>query len=79
MVFKSRISYIIISIISALPLLFFIKKRKPDYLIIHLITSLPLFLLNFFRLQTQVILRISGFPKMNIFRKNYGLNRKIKF
>ena len=75
---KSRISYIIISIISALPLLFFIKKRKPDYLIIHLITSLPLFLLNFFRLQTQVILRISGFPKMNIFRKKLWIKSQNK-
>ncbi len=66
---KSRLSYIIIFVISALPLLFYIKSRKPDYLIIHLITSLPLFLLNLFKIQTQVILRISGFPKMNLFRK----------
>ena len=63
---KSRFSYIIIFLISAFPLLFFIKSRKPDYLIIHLITSLPLFLLNLFNLQTRVILRISGFPKNDI-------------
>ena len=75
---KSRISYIIIFLISALPLLFFINIRKPDYLIIHLITSLPLFLLNFFKLQTQVILRISGFPKMNIFRKKLWVKSQNK-
>ena len=75
---KSRISYIIIFIISALPLLVFINSRKPDYLIIHLITSLPLFLLNFFKLQTQVILRISGFPKMNIFRKKLWVKSQNK-
>tara|TARA_X000000950_G_scaffold218264_1_gene262724 strand:- start:1479 stop:2633 length:1155 start_codon:yes stop_codon:yes gene_type:complete len=66
---KSRLSYIIIFLISFIPLLLLIKKIKPDYLIIHLITSLPLFLLNFFKLKTQVILRISGFPKMNLLRK----------
>tara|TARA_B100000900_G_scaffold371969_1_gene351544 strand:- start:3610 stop:4779 length:1170 start_codon:yes stop_codon:yes gene_type:complete len=75
---KSRISYIIIFLISALPLLFYINKRKPDYLIIHLITSLPLFLLNFFKLQTQVILRISGFPKMNILRKKLWVKSQNK-
>ena len=75
---KSRISYIIIFLISALPLLFFINSRKPDYLIVHLITSLPLFLLNFFKLQTQVILRISGFPKMNIFRKKLWVKSQNK-
>ena len=75
---KSRISYIIIFLISALPLLFFINRRKPDYLIVHLITSLPLFLLNFFKFQTQVILRISGFPKMNIFRKKLWVKSQNK-
>ncbi len=75
---KSRISYIIIFIISAFPLLFFIKNRKPDYLIIHLITSLPLILLNFFKIQTQVILRISGLPKMNLFRKKLWIKSQNK-
>ena len=75
---KSRFSYIIIFIISAFPLLFFIKSRKPDYLIIHLITSLPLFLLNLFNLQTRVILRISGFPKMTLFRKKLWIKSQNK-
>ena len=46
-----------------------IKKYKPDFIINHLITSLPLTLLNFFNFKTKFILRISGFPKLNIIRK----------
>ena len=75
---KSRLSYIIIFLISSIPLLLLIKKKKPDYLIIHLITSLPLFLLNFFNIQTRVILRISGFPKMNLFRKKLWIKSQNK-
>ena len=75
---KSRLSYIIIFLISSIPLLLLIKKNKPDYLIIHLITSLPLFLLNFFKLKTQVILRISGFPKMNLLRKKLWIKSQNK-
>ena len=75
---KSRLSYIIIFLVSAFPLLFFIKSKKPDYLIIHLITSLPLILLNFFKIQTQIILRISGFPRMNLFRKKLWIKSQNK-
>ena len=46
-----------------------LKTNKPDYLIIHLISSLPLILLIFFKFETKFILRISGFPKLNFFRK----------
>ena len=67
--FKSRLSYILIFLISAIPLFFFIRKNKPDYFIVHLITSLPLLLLNFFKIKTKVILRISGYPKLNFLRK----------
>ena len=75
---KSRLSYIIIFLVSAFPLLFFIKSKKPDYLIIHLITSLPLILLNFFKIQTQIILRISGLPRMNLFRKKLWIKSQNK-
>ena len=44
----SRISYIIIFVISFFPLLFLLKKEKPQLIILHLITSLPLTLLNLF-------------------------------
>jgi len=65
----SRISYIIIFLFSFFPLLRLIKKSSPEFLIIHLISSLPLFLLSFFKFETKFILRISGFPKLSMFRK----------
>jgi len=65
----SRISYIIIFILSFFPLIFLLKNRKPDFIILHLITSLPLFILNFFKLKTKFILRISGYPRLNLLRK----------
>jgi len=66
---KSRLSFIIIFLMSFFPLKNLIKKEEPKYLIIHLITSLPLILLIFFDFKTKFILRISGFPKMNFVRK----------
>jgi|TARA_B100001059_G_scaffold223735_1_gene249048 glycosyltransferase involved in cell wall biosynthesis len=66
---SSRFSFILIFIFSFLPLKNLIKKNQPDYLIIHLITSLPLLLLILFKFKTKFILRISGLPKMNFFRK----------
>ncbi len=66
---KSRISFLIIILLSFFPLLFLIKNKKPDFLIIHLITSLPLIISTIFSLNTQVILRISGLPNLNFFRK----------
>ncbi len=65
----SRISFFIIFVLSFFPLKRLIKKKNPEYLIIHLITSLPLILLILFEFKTKFILRISGFPKLNIFRK----------
>ena len=66
---KSRISNLIIIIISLFPLFLLIKNKKPDYFVIHLITSLPLILFNFINTKTKIILRISGFPKLNFFRR----------
>ena len=66
---KSRLYQILIFIKCFFPLKELLKKEKPNYLIIHLLTSLPLFLNLFFRLETKIILRISGLPQMNIFRK----------
>ena len=65
----SRIAFLCISILSFFPLLRLLKNKKPDYLIIHLNTSLPLILLYLFNLETKFILRISGKPRLNIFRK----------
>jgi len=66
---RSRLAYIYIFIKSFFPLIKILKKKKPDYLIIHLITSLPLFLFAFKNFQSKLILRISGLPKMTLFRK----------
>ena len=46
-----------------------IIKEKPDFLIAHLIISLPLILFFFFKFDTKLIIRISGTPKLNLFRK----------
>ena len=66
---KSRISYILIFIFSSLNLYKTLKLYKPKFLISHLITSLPLILFYFFSFDSKLILRISGFPKLNILRK----------
>ena len=67
--FFSKISLSIIFILSFFPLLLKIKKEKPNYLIIHLLTSLPIILSPFIFKNTKIILRISGLPKLNYFRK----------
>ena len=66
---KSRISFLIIFLLSILPLYKLLKKDKPDYIIAHLITSLPIFLFKIFKFKTKLILRISGYPKLNFIRK----------
>ncbi len=67
--FGSRFSYLIIFLLSFFPLIFLLKKEQPNKIILHLITSLPLTLLNLFKFKTDFILRISGYPKLNILRK----------
>jgi len=69
----SRISNIIIFIISFFPLVKILIKEKPDYFIGHLITSLPILIFNIFKLRSKFILRISGFPKLNYFRKIFWI------
>ena len=66
---KSRISNIIIILLSIIPLIKFLYKYKIDFLIIHLITSLPLVLIKIFNLKIKIFLRISGYPKLTLFRK----------
>jgi glycosyltransferase involved in cell wall biosynthesis len=67
---KSRLSYMWIFFSCFFPLLRLLKKEKPDFLIIHLITILPLFLFLLFKFKTKLILRISGYPKLNFFRRS---------
>ena len=77
--FKSRFSYMIIIILSILPLFRLFKKKDLDYFVVHLITSLPLILFYFLNLKSKLILRISGFPKLNFLRKKLWsiLSKKI--
>lgn len=67
---KSRFSYLLICILSISKLYNFLRQRKKeDVFIIHLISSLPLLLILFFNFKCKFILRISGFPQLNFFRK----------
>jgi len=76
----SRFSYIVIFLLSFFPLIFLLKKEQPNKIILHLITSLPLTLLNIFKFKTDFILRISGYPKLNILRKLFwkASSKKLK-
>ncbi len=68
--FKSRFSYLIIFFISFFKIKKIIEKQKPDFFIAHLIVSVPLLLFKFYKFDTKLILRISGKPKFNLFRKS---------
>jgi len=67
--FKSRLYLLFIFFLNFFPFVRLLKIKKPDFLIIHLLTSLPLLSLIFFKFKTKFILRISGLPKLNFFRK----------
>ena len=67
--FLSRYYQIKIFILAFLPLISLLRKNKPDIFILHLVTSLPLLLNYFFNFKSKIILRISGLPRLNIFRK----------
>ena len=66
---KSRFTYILTYLFSITRLHNFLKKEKPEFFIIHLISSIPLTLILLFNYDTKFILRISGYPKMTLFRK----------
>jgi len=67
---KSRFSYMLIFFLTILQLYKFLNKRtKNDIFVIHLISSLPLLLILLFNFKCKFILRISGYPKLNFFRK----------
>ena len=65
---KSRLLYIYIFFISAIPLAKLLIKNPPNFFVIQLITSLPLFLNFIMNFKTNIILRISGLPKLNLLR-----------
>tara|TARA_B100002003_G_scaffold174287_1_gene162149 strand:- start:200 stop:1351 length:1152 start_codon:yes stop_codon:yes gene_type:complete len=65
---KSRLSYLFIFFLNFNKLKNLIISKEPNFLIIHLMTVLPIFLTIFLKNNTKIILRISGLPKLNIFR-----------
>ena len=66
---KSRFSQIVLFVKSFNLLRKLLIREKPDYLIAHLIVSLPLTLFFFFKFETKLIIRISGTPKLNFWRR----------
>ena len=68
---KSRLFYIFISLISLIKLPFILKKYNPDTIICHLIVFPILILSNFYHKKIKFILRVSGLPKLNLFRYFY--------
>ncbi len=67
--FKSRLSQIIIFFSNFNLLKKLLLREKPEFLVAHLIVSLPLILFFFFKFETRLIIRISGTPKFNRFRR----------
>ena len=67
--FLSRYYQLKIIFLAFMPLYKVLKKNSPDIIILHLVTSLPLLLNILFKFKTKFILRISGFPKLNLLRK----------
>ncbi len=65
----SRIFFLKIFFSCFFPMKKTLQKNNPDYLIVHLITSLPLVLFFLFKFNTKLVLRISGEPNLNFFRK----------
>ena len=66
--FNSRYLYFLIFFYSYFRLKRILNIHKPDHLIVHLITSIPLLMFIFNDFKTNLVLRISGFPKLNVFR-----------
>ena len=65
----SRFLSILLILYGFFPLKKILQKEKPNFLIVHLITSLPLLIIILCKIDTKIILRISGLPKLTIFRK----------
>ena len=68
---KSRIFYIFISLISLFKLFKMLQIEKPDYFISHLIIIPTLIISRLTFHNIKFILRISGLPKLNFFRKTF--------
>ena len=65
---KSRLIYLFTFFLSYRKLKNLLKKDPPDYLIVHLLTFIPLYLFLNNSFKTKLILRISGKPRLSLFR-----------
>lgn len=66
---SSRFSFVIISILSFLPLLFFLRKNKNVIFFSYLLTSLPLLIFTIFNINSSLFLKVSGKINYTFFRK----------
>ncbi len=66
---KTRLTVLLICIFKFFSLKKILKSNKPNYLILHLVTTLPLIILLLTKSETKFVLRISGLPKLNLFRR----------
>jgi len=73
---KSRFTQVFIFCFSFFKLLKLLKENEPDYLVAHLIVSLPLTIMSFLHNKTKLIIRISGLPRLNLFRRIYWTSFK---
>ena len=64
----SRLMYFLTLVISYNKLKNLLIKNQPNYLIVHLLTYIPFIIYLNNNLKTKLILRISGKPKLNLFR-----------
>ena len=64
----SRLMYFLTLVISYNKLKNLLIKKQPNYLIVHLLTYIPFIIYLNNNLKTKLILRISGKPKLNLFR-----------
>lgn len=65
---KSRFIYLATIFITYFKLKKIIIEKKPNYLIVHLLTFIPFMLYLFNDLETKLVLRISGKPKLHLLR-----------
>ena len=65
---KSRFIYLATFFITYFKLKKIIIEKKPNYLIVHLLTFIPFMLYLFNNLETKLVLRISGKPKLHFLR-----------
>ena len=67
--FWSRLSYLLIILLSVIPLYLYLKKNQNKILFTYLLTSSPIFIVKFFNFKNRIIFRISGRIHYTFLRK----------